>query len=166
MTSTSSVATNDIKTVEDKFINSLGSGVGAAKQLSEMIKSVSSSRDTTVLARSIFRSEKKGDLAAASIVRFVTGQVWPKAKVQKVKDGVPKITIKGIEHNQEAINRLVGAVEKNLSIRHTTFRKVVKGDTDTEPKTFDPKAWAERQAKSHKDSLDAMIAALQAMRSA
>lgn len=134
---TTQTQVNDIKAVEDKFINGLGSGVSAAEHLATLMESVSVSRDTTVIARVLSRAENKGDTAASGVIRFVTGQVFPGAKIVKPKDtkGVPTLKIKGINADTAAIARLKDAVERKLSIRHSTFRKVVKGDgTDTTPK--------------------------------
>lgn len=132
---TTQTQVNDIKSVENNFINGLGSGVSAAGHLATLMESVSVSRDTTVIARVLSRAENKGDTAAGSVIRFVTGQVFPGAKIVKAKDskGVPTLKIKGIEADAEAIARLKDAVERKLSIRHSTFRKVVKG-TNTEAK--------------------------------
>lgn len=134
---TTQTQVNDIKAVEDKFINGLGSGVSAAEHLATLMESVSVSRDTTVIARVLSRAENKGDTAASGVIRFVTGQVFPGAKIVKPKDtkGIPTLKIKGINADTAAITRLKDAVERKLSIRHSTFRKVVKGEgTETEAK--------------------------------
>lgn len=158
--------TNDIKKVEDRFVNSLGSGEGAARSLLEMIEAVSVSRDATVLSRAIIRAESKGDTSAASLVRFVVGEVWKGAKLTRSKDKKSiSIKIKGVQACEDTIGRLRDGVDRKLSLRHSTFRKVVKGDTGDNKKDFDANAWANREVKKHtRAEIDAMIAALQARR--
>ena len=158
--------TNDIKTIEDRFVNSLGSGAGAASALLSMIEAVVVSRDATVLSRAILRAESKGDTSAASLVRFVVGEVWKGAKITRSKDKKSvSIKLKGIAACDETVGRLRDGVSRKLSLRHSTFRKVVKGDTGEDKKDFDANAWANREVKKHtRAEIDAMIAALQARR--
>lgn len=123
--------TNDIMKVEGDFFRNLGNGVKAGDFLYQMVQSVVSSRDTTVLVRAMDRAKnKKQDAQAARTIAMVAGQVWPKAKVTKDKNGYPRITIKGIEADPNALERVKEAVDKGLSIRHTAFRKTVVGDRD------------------------------------
>ena len=122
-------ATNDIFAVEKKFYASLGNGIAAGEHLFNMIQSVVSSRDTTVLTRAISRAENdKSDKLAGAAIRLVIGQVWPKAKIAKTKAGDLSIKIKGIDADVEAIARFKDAVERKLSIRNAAFRKAIKAD--------------------------------------
>lgn len=55
----------------------------------------------------------------------------------------------------------------NITVRSAKFKEWVKDNTpekETPEKSFDPKAWADRNYKAHPEALDAMIAALQAKR--
>lgn len=158
--------TNDIMKTESKFYANLGNGQKAGEYLQDMVKSVTVSRDTTVIVKAIQRAEAKGDKAAASVVRFVFGQVFPSAKVTKSKAGDLSLKIKGIEHDDKALERLAEAVSKGLSIRHSTFRKTVQGEQAQAE--FDLQKYAKTIAsrlKREGQSLDAVIAALQAVRS-
>lgn len=153
---------NDIAAIETKFFKALGSGTGATEHLATMIHSVVSSRDTTVLSRAINRAQSKGDTAAAGVVRFVVGEVWPGSKITMgKKKNMPTITIKGVEADKDALKRLDTAAEKKLSIRHATFRKTVKAptaETDENPE-WDIKAWADRVVKQHPEATGEMVKA-------
>lgn len=156
---------NNMQTVLDRFIKNLGSGVSCGTDLSVLMHDVANTRDTTVVARAIYRAEKKSDDQAASTVKLVTGQVFPGAKITKNEGKPPTIKIKGIEADTDALERIKGAAERKLSIRHATYRKAVKPPVEeAEEKPFDAKAWAERAKKAHPGEVEAMIAALQALR--
>src|SRR6056297_252191 len=126
------MSTNDIMNVESNFFRSLGNGVKAGEYLQAMILSVVQSRDTTVLVRAMDRARNaKNDEQAARTIALVVGQVWPKCKLGKDKNSIPTIKISGIDADPNALKRLKEATDKGLSIRHSTYRKVLKGDTDT-----------------------------------
>lgn len=162
---------------EQRFYRALGNGEQAGLELCNMIRSVMSSRDTTVLVRAIRRAEDKKDQQAANVVRFVVRHIWPAvldengatikagAKVGKDKNGLPVIKISGVGHDDMAFARLEEAVERKLSIRHKAFRNAVQPPVeDGEEQEFDYVAWAKRALKQHPDGLETMIAALQALR--
>ena len=154
---------NDIMKIETSFFQSLGNGVKACNLLAQMVHSVVQSRDTTVLTRAINRAATdKQDEQAARAIRMVAGQVWPKAKIGKAKDGTLSIKIKGIEADQEALARLDSAVERQLSIRHAAFRKAIMPEQEEE-QAFDYQKAAAAFVKRHgAANVDKMIAALQA----
>ena len=156
---------NDINTIETKFRANLGNGIKAGEYLRDMIKAVVSSRDTTIITRNMALVDKnKQDSGALTTIRTIVGQVYPGAKLTKQKDGQYKLKISGIEADNDALARLDTAVERGLSIRHATFRQVVAPKPEAEDKEYDAKAAAERFYKAHPDKLEAMIAALQALR--
>lgn len=153
---------NDVMNLESNFYRSLGNGKEALKYAADMIQSVVTSRDTTVLSRAIERAAKKGDDKAAASLRLVIRSVWPEAKTTKDKQGKVSIKIKGVEHDDKALETLSGLVSDGVSLRGTLLTKAFKKETET--KEFDATAWAERVTKAHPDALEAMIAALQAKR--
>ncbi len=144
---------NNIKTVENKFIQSLGSGVSAGEHLLTLMQNVVTSRDTPIIARVWERAAKKGDSDVVSVLRLVTGAIFPGAKLVKNKDSErPTIKIKGVEADMDALARLEKAVEKKLSLRHQTFRKLVKG---VEPeKEF---TWDDTSKKRTKNNLHKLV---------
>lgn len=145
------------------FKRDLGNGASALAHVAWGLEQVSQSnnRDTTILVKYISAAREKGDDVAASAVGFLTRQVFPKAKIAKDKNNNPVIKIKGIQPEADALAILRKLVEEKTSLRGTKVRSAFR--TDDEEKSFDPKAWAERQAKSHDvKELRAMIAALQA----
>ena len=155
--------TNDIKAIENKFVTSLGSGKAALEHASTLIHSVVDSRDTTVLTRAMTRAKSKGDDKACASMRLILLAVWPKAVLKfdtKAKAYVFKI--KGIEAEEWALEALSALVDDGASLRGSLITKTFKADkTET---AFDAVKWAERQEKAHPDQLEAMIAALQALR--
>ena len=155
---------NDIKKTETAFFSSLGNGVAAVEHLQTLTLAVVSSRDTTILTRQMQRAEKeKNDTGASAAIRKVISAVYVGAKIKKdKKTGGYSVSIKGLQADADALDRLNQAVEKKLSIRHATFGKLIKGET-AKPE-FDVASWAQRTAKQHPDQLEAMIAALQGQR--
>jgi hypothetical protein len=149
--------------LESKFYSSLGNGAAALQYAVEMINSVVASRDTTVLSKAITRAVKKGDDKAAQSVRFMVRQVWPGVKSGKDKAGQVSIKIKGIDHDEEAIQTLKSLVSEGASLRGTKLTKTFKSDEEKDSEEFDYVQWAKRMDKAH--DLDKMIAALQALRS-
>lgn len=155
---------NDIRNVENNFVNSLGNGKKAVEHLASLMGAVVSSRDTTIITRIMRRAHTKDDTGAISAIRLTVGQVFPGANLKlDKKTGEYTLKIKGVSADDDAMKRLNEAVERGLSLRHATFRSLIKADVKEE-KPFDPKAWAERTTKAHPDQIEAMIAALQALR--
>lgn len=161
---------NNVENLESTFYRNLGDGVKACAALAGMIESVVTSRDTTVLTKAMRRAvEDKQDEQAARAVALVASQVWPKAKIGKTKDGVMTIRIKGIQACDDALARLRNAVDRDLSIRHSTFRKTIKPvyqEQDSPELALSKKVtglvkWCD---KTEGVTIDALIAALQAAR--
>ena len=176
------VAPNNIRDIENKFDRSLGNGVLAAEYLQNLMQAVVSSGDTTIIARRLDRlslvgktpeetkkiQKTKGMVAdpqAAQAIKLVFGQVYDGAKLTRDKEtGKHSLKIKGITANADVMTRLADVVKRGLSIRHSTFRKAIKGEETNAPVEFDAAAWAARQVKAQPEKLEAMIAALQALR--
>lgn len=158
----STVTTNNVQKIESAFYAALGTGTVAAKHMADLIKSVSVSRDTTIISKAMTRAKEKGDDKAASVLGLAMREVFPKVKVTN-KAGKYSFTIKGIQADEKAVARLESAVAKNLSIRGDTFRKAIMAEKPVATPVIDYKKKAENIQKSGAD-LDKMIAALQALR--
>lgn len=122
---------NDIHKVETNFYRHLGNGKAAASDFATMVKSVVSSRDTTVFVRSMDRIRKnKSDTAAIRAMKTVITAVWPGVKVKLNKErGTFSIIIRGIKADKAALARMDDAITRGLSLRDA-FAKAVKGDAD------------------------------------
>lgn len=154
---------NDVFSVEKKFYKSLGNGAAALSYAVEMIESVVTSRDTTVLTRAIDRAASKGDDKAVASLKLLIRNVWPGSKSNKSrKTGQTSIKISGVEADEYAISVCRALVADGVSLRGTLLSKAF---IPAEEKPFDVEAWAKRTVKAHPDQLEAMIAALQAQRS-
>lgn len=154
---------NNIDAVEKSFFRSLGNGKQALADAVTMIKSVVDSRDTTVLARAMQRAkDEKGDDKAVAALKLMIVSVWPGAKAGATKKGDMSIRIKGVKADPAIVETLDTLVADGVSLRGTILSKTLKKADDT---AFDVAKWAARQHKAHPDQLDAMIAALQALRS-
>ena len=154
---------NDIFAVEAKFYKALGNGAAALGYAVEMIESVVTSRDTTVLTRAMDRAASKGDDKATAALKLMVRNVWPGSKASKSKKtGQTSIKISGVEADQDALAVCKALVADGVSLRGTLLSKAFGSG---EEKPFDVEAWAKRTVKAHPAQLEAMIAALQAQRS-
>jgi len=149
---------NDIMKVEGQFYASLGNGKAALEHAATMINAVVTSRDTTVLRKAIKRAGQKGDDRAVQALKLIIRNVWPGASYSK--DG--EIKIKGIRADSDAVDTMNTLVSDGVSLRGTLLQQAYKSAT---VKEFDVQVWAKRMHKAHGDELEAMIAALQALRS-
>lgn len=120
------------KQLEDKFSNSLGSGTGALRYVSDAIDSVAASGDTTILRNFIVRAKNKSDDKAAASVRFIVSKVWPDAKFSVDKNKVPVIKIAGCAISNSARETLNSLVISKASLRGTMLTKAFAGET-TDP---------------------------------
>lgn len=161
------VIANNVETIESKFYKALGNGSLAASHMRDLIVAVVSSRDTTILAKAVYRAKDKKDDKAAQVLLAVVKEVFPASEGKKIitKDKAGKYSIKiaGIQADAKAVERLESAVDKGLSIRGATFLKEIKGAVTKEETPIDYKAKATRLVKDGAD-IDLMIAALQALR--
>lgn len=155
--------TNDIKTIENKFVTAMGSGVAASGYLHALMEDVVQSQDGRPLASAIARLNSKSDKQGAAAVRAIIGAILPKSKLSLAKDKrTIVLSVKDAEFNDEAMQRLAKGVERKLSLR-STLVKEVKGDV--EKKELVLKDYAEKLVKRmNKDGVTkaALIAAIQA----
>ena len=159
--------TNDIKSLENKFITNMGSGVAAGANLFELVRTTMNSEDGRSLASAIARLINKGDTQGASAVKAIVGAVFVGAKLKKAKDKKTLILdISNVDVDNFALSRFAAAIhpDRKLSLRSTLVKEVLnkKNPTKVElPKSS--KAFAERMNKEG-FTLDAVIASLQALR--
>lgn len=122
--------TNDIKTIENKFVTAMGSGIAASGHLRDLVASVVTSQDGRPLASAIARLNTKGDKQGANAVRAIIGAIMPGAKVALAKDKKTIVlSLKDAAFDDAAMQRLSDGVKRNLSLR-ATLVKEVKGETD------------------------------------
>ena len=160
--------TNDIKSLENKFITNMGSGVAAGANLYELIRTTMNSEDGRSLASAIARLIKKGDTQGASATKAIVGAVFVGAKLKKAKDKKTLILdITNVDVDNFALSRFAAAIhpDRKLSLRSTLVKEVL---TQKKPSKVElpksSKAFAERMNKQGY-TLDAVIASLQALRS-
>lgn len=154
---------NDIKTIENKFVTNMGSGVGAGAALLELVKDTVKTSDGRHIASAIARLLSKGDKQGANAVRAIIGAIMPGAKIGKAKDKKTIVlSLKNAKFDDEAMQRFDAAVGEKLSIRSTLVKRV-KGDTD-KPEFVLPEYAAKLVKRLEKDGVTkaALIAAIQA----
>jgi len=154
---------NDIKTIENKFVTNMGSGVGAGAALLELVKDTVGTGDGRYLASAIARLISKGDTQGANAVRAIVGTIMPGAKIGKAKDKKTIVlSLKDAKFDDDAMQRFDAAVGEKLSIRSTLVKRV-KGDTD-KPEFVLPEYAAKMVKRLEKEGVTkaALIAAIQA----
>lgn len=161
------VNTNDIKSLENKFIQSMGSGVSSAESLYYLVDSANTSKTGQSLASAMFRLKSKGDVQGYRAVSAIVGIVFKGSKLKTAKDKKTLVLdISKAEFDVFAMSRFAAAIhpDQKLSIR-STLVKYVKGDVEKKdvelPKSA--RAFAERMNKQG-FTLDAVIASFQAIR--
>ena len=121
---------NDIKTIENKFVTNMGSGVGAASALLELVKDTLTTGDGRHIASAIARLMSKGDKQGANAVRSIVGAIMPGAKIGKAKDKKTIVlSLKEAKLDDDAMSRFNDAIGEKLSIRSTLVKRV-KGETE------------------------------------
>ena len=121
---------NDIKTIENKFVTNMGSGVGAGAALLELVKDTVKTSDGRHIASAIARLNSKGDKQGANAVRAIIGAIMPGAKIGKAKDKKTIVlSLKDAKFDDEAMQRFNAAIGEKMSIRSTLVKRV-KGDTE------------------------------------
>jgi len=154
---------NDIKTIENKFVTNMGSGVGAGAALLELVKDTVKTSDGRHIASAIARLVSKGDKQGANAVRAIVGAIMPGAKIGKAKDKKTIVlSLKDAKFDDDAMQRFDDAIGEKLSIRSTLVKRV-KGETD-KPELVLPE-YAAKLVKRMNDkgvSKAALIAAIQA----
>ena len=129
MTTHKDELTNNIKSLENAFVSSMGSGKQAAIKLAQLIDMSRTSEDSRSLANALTRLKKADDAQGYSATKKIILSVFPKAKAQASKDK-KSIIIKDmmVEVNNDAINRLIDGVKQGLSIRSTLAAIVANDD--------------------------------------
>ena len=121
---------NDIKTIENKFVTNMGSGVGAASALLELVRDTLTTGDGRHIASAIARLMSKGDKQGANAVRSIVGAIMPGAKIGKAKDKKTIVlSLKEAKLDDDAMSRFNDAIGEKLSIRSTLVKRV-KGETE------------------------------------
>lgn len=120
--------TNDIKSLENKFITNMGSGVAAGANLFELVRTTMNSEDGRPLASAIARLINKGDTQGASAVKAIVGAVFVGAKLKKAKDKKTLILdISKADVDNFAYSRFAAAIhpDRKLSLRSTLVKEVL-----------------------------------------
>jgi hypothetical protein len=157
------IMTNDIKTIENKFVTAMGSGIAASGHLRDLVASVVTSQDGRPLASAIARLISKGDKQGANAVRAIIGAIMPGAKVGKAKDKKTIVlSLKDAKFDDAAMQRLSDGVDRKLSLR-STLVKEVKGET-AKAEFVLPEYAAKLVKRLEKEGVNkaALIAAIQA----
>lgn len=121
--------TNDIKKIENAFINNMGSGKQAAIKLGQLIDMSKTSGDSRSLSNALTRLKKADDATGYSATKKIILSVFPKATAKPSKDK-KNIVIKDMmaEVDNDAIDRLVDGIKQGLSIRSTLAAIVADDD--------------------------------------
>ena len=158
--------TNNIKTLENKFVTSMGSGVSASESLYKIIESANASKSGQSLASVLFRLKAKGDVQGYRIVSSIIGTIFKGAKLKKAKDKKTLVLdISNADFDSAAMARFEDAVTKKLSIRGALAGHI-KGEIKPKKKIELPKAskaYVDRMIKEGYN-IDAIIASIQALR--
>lgn len=155
---------NDIKSIENKFVTAMGSGIAASGHLRDLVSSVLLSEDSRPLASAIARLMTKGDKQGANAVRAILGAIMPGAKVGKAKDKKTiVISLKDAVFDDAAMQRLSDGVERKLSLRSTLVKEVKGEAVEVE---YDLKKAAAGDVKSFKKNGVSLAAALAAITAA
>jgi len=158
--------TNDIKSLENKFITNMGSGVAAGANLFELVRTTMNSEDARPLASAIARLINKGDTQGASAVKAIVGAVFVGAKLKKAKDKKTLVLdISNVDVDNFAYSRFAAAIhpDRKLSLRSTLVKEVLnkKNPSKVElPKSAE--AFVKRMNKSGFTKA-AIIAAIQGL---
>ena len=126
------------------------------------------SGDWTVLAHHLRKGIDAGAKREVDNIKLVIRSVVPDIKIvadDKQPTGI-RIKMKGAVKNNHATSIVHDLIERKVSISGTAIKNALMPEEEKEKKekTFDAKAWAQRQVKNNPDQLEAMIAALQALR--
>lgn len=145
----------------NSFATAMGNGATMGKLFKDALDYVVSTRDTTVILRMIQRAEKRGDKAAASLVRFTFGKVFTGAKINTKAGNIVGIKIAGSDISNSAMAALNDLVADKVSMRGTKWKAAFA--TETEKPAFDLQAFVARALKAHPEvNKAAFIAAFQA----
>ena len=143
------------------FSNNIGNGVNLGVHFKSIIDHVIAKRDTTPVVKILNAAINRNDKEVANVIRFTFGKIFEGSKIKTKANKVLSIQIKDSTLSNSAVKTL-SEVSGTVSLRGSNWRKAFT--PETEPKAFDPAAWAARMATSRPDQLEAMISALQAQR--
>ena len=143
------------------FSNNIGNGVNLGVHFKSIIDHVIAKRDTTPVVKILNAAINRNDKEVANVIRFTFGKIFEGSKIKTKANKVLSIQIKDSTLSNSAVKTL-SEVSGQVSLRGSNWRKAFT--PETEPKAFDPAAWAARMATARPDQLEAMIAALQAQR--
>lgn len=120
------------------FLTALGSPRNALVALNTMFQAIAVTRGTQPIVNALNKANAKGNTKEASLLRWITGQVFVGAKIKtdtKTKK-VLTITIKGIKANQLILDNLnTVTVDKDNGGKTTINTKDLKSLI-----TYDPRA--------------------------
>jgi len=123
--------------------------------------------DWTVLAHHIRKGIDSGATREVANIKLVVRKVAEGATIatdEKQPTGL-RMSFKNAVKNNWATSVVQELIDRNVSISGTAIRAALEPEKEEKAKSdFDVKKWAERQKKAHPDQLEAMIAALQALR--
>jgi len=126
------------KKASASFLTALGSPRNALVALNAMLQAVAITRGTQPIVNAINKANAKGSTKEASLLRWITGQVFEGAKIKtdtKTKK-VLTITIKGIKANQLILDNLnTVTIDKDHGGKTTINTKDLKSLI-----TYDPRA--------------------------
>lgn len=141
----------------NSFATAMGNGAAMGKLFKQAVDYVVETRDTTIILRMIQRAEKRGDKAAASLVRFTFGKVFTGAKVNTKAGNIVGIKIAGSDVSNSAMAALHDLVTDGASMRGTKWKAAFA--TEVEKPAFDLQAFVARALKAHPEVSKAVFAA-------
>jgi hypothetical protein len=139
------------------FATAMGNGATMGKLFREAVDYVIETRDTTVILRMIQRAEKRGDKAAASLVRSTFGKVFVGAKVNTKAGNIIGIKIAGSDISNWALSALHALADDKVSMRGPKWKAAFT--TEKETPAFDLQAFVARALKAHPEVSKAVFAA-------
>ena len=139
------------------FATAMGNGAAMGKLFKQAVDYVIETRDTTIILRMIQRAEKRGDKAAASLVRYTFGKIFVGAKVNTKAGNLVGIKIAGSDVSNSAMAALHDLVADGASMRGTKWKAAFA--TEVEKPAFDLQAFVARALKAHPEVSKAVFAA-------
>ena len=128
------------KKASASFLTALGSPRNALVALNTMFQAIAVTRGTQPIVNALNKANAKGSTKEASLLRWITGQVFEGAKIKtdtKTKK-VLTITIKGIKSNQLILKNLNNVtVDKDnggkTTIRTKDLKELISFDPSKDP---------------------------------
>ena len=127
------------KKASTSFLTALGSPRNALVALNTMFQAIAVTRGTQPIVNALNKANAKGNTKEASLLRWITGQVFVGAKIKtdtKTKK-ILTITIKGIEANQLILKNLneitIDTVNSVATIRTKDLKELISFDPSNDP---------------------------------